>query len=134
MENNIGVLVVGHGSSLPYNKEVVSAVAEMISESNENMVIKTAFLNIDTPTLHEGLKSFEGTGIKRVVALPCFLAPGVHTTKDIPRVLGIKDGGNRTMIRIDGDEIELMYAEPLGADPCIASLACTRIADVLQVQ
>ena len=131
MENNIGVLVLGHGSSLPYNKEVVSAIAEMIGKSDKNMVVKTAFLNLDTPTLHEGLKSFEGTGVERIVALPCFLAPGVHTTQDIPRVLGIKEGENRTTVELDGGEIELVYAEPLGADPCIASLACTRIADVL---
>jgi protoheme ferro-lyase len=79
MQNNLGVLVLGHGSSLPYNKEVVSAVAEMISKSDENMVVKSAFLNLDTPTLHEGLKSFEGTGVERIVALPCLPGTGCHT-------------------------------------------------------
>ncbi len=132
MENNIGVLVLGHGSSLPYNKEVVSAVAEMIGNGDETMVVKTAFLNLDTPTLNEGLKSFEGTGVEKIVALPCFLAPGVHTTQDIPRVLGIKEGENRTTVELNGGEIELLYAQPLGADSCIANLARERIADVLQ--
>ena len=132
MENNIGVLVLGHGSSLPYNKEVVSAVSEMIGNGDETMVVKTAFLNLDTPTLHEGLKSFEGTGVKKIVALPCFLAPGVHTTQDIPRVLGIKEGENRTTVEIGGSEIELLYAQPLGADSCIANLARDRIGEVLQ--
>ena len=134
MESKIGVLVLGHGSSLPYNKEVVSAVAEMIGNGDEKMVVRTAFLNLDTPTLHEGLKSFEGTGVKRIVALPCFLAPGVHTTQDIPRVLGIKEGENRTTVELDGGEIELLYAQPLGADSCIANLARERIGDVLQEQ
>lgn len=132
MENNIGVLVLGHGSSLPYNKEVVSAVSEMIGNGDETMIVKTAFLNLDTPTLHEGLKSFEGTGVKKIVALPCFLAPGVHTTQDIPRVLGIKEGENRTTVEIGGSEIELLYAQPLGADSCIANLARERIGEVLQ--
>jgi sirohydrochlorin ferrochelatase len=131
MENNIGVLVLGHGSSLPYNKQVVSAVADMIAKNIENTVVKTAFLNIDTPTLYEGLKSFEGTGVNRIVAMPCFLAPGVHTTKDIPRVLGIEEGDNRTMIQLGGADIELLYAEPLGADPCIAGIACRKIEDAL---
>ncbi len=132
MENNIGVLVLGHGSSLPYNKEVVSAVSEMIGNGDETMVVKTAFLNLDTPTLHEGLKSFEGTGVEKIVALPCFLAPGVHTTQDIPRVLGIKEGENQTTVELNGGEIELLYAQPLGADSCIANLARERIGDVLQ--
>jgi sirohydrochlorin ferrochelatase len=134
MENNIGILVMGHGSSLPYNKEVVSAVADMIAKSNENMVVKTAFLNIDTPTLQEGLKSFEGTGVNRIVALPCFLANGVHTMQDIPRVLGIKEGDNRTVTIIGGDNIELVYAKPLGADPRIASIAYERVMDALKDQ
>ncbi len=134
MENNIGVLVLGHGSSLPYNKEVVSAVADMIAKNNENTMVKTAFLNIDTPTLQEGLRSFEGTGVNRIVALPCFLAHGVHTMQDIPRVLGIKEGDNRTMIQLGGNDIELVYAEPLGADPCIAGIAYERIVDALKDQ
>jgi sirohydrochlorin ferrochelatase len=134
MENNIGILVMGHGSSLPYNKEVVSAVADMIAKSNENMVVKTAFLNIDTPTLQEGLKSFEGTGVNRIVALPCFLVNGVHTMQDIPRVLGIKEGDNRTVTIIGGDNIELVYAKPLGADPRIASIAYERVMDALKDQ
>ncbi len=137
MENNIGILVLGHGSSLPYNKEVVSAVAGMIAKNNGNAVVKTAFLNIDTPTLQEGLKSFEGTGVKKIVALPCFLAHGVHTMQDIPRVLGIKEGDNRTVIRLggdDGDDVELVYAEPLGADPGIANIAYERVVNVLKDQ
>jgi sirohydrochlorin ferrochelatase len=39
----------------------------MMAKNNENMVVKTAFLNIDTPTLQEGLKSFEGTGVNKIV-------------------------------------------------------------------
>ncbi|WP_305064528.1 sirohydrochlorin nickelochelatase [Methanococcoides sp.] len=134
MENNTGVLVLGHDSSLPFNKEVVNAVADMIGKCNENTVVKTAFLNIDTPTLHEELKNFEGTGVNRIVALPCFLTPSVHTTKDIPRVLGIDEGNNRTMIQLGGADIELLYAKPLGANPCIAGIACKRIGDVLNDQ
>jgi sirohydrochlorin cobaltochelatase len=106
----------------------------MIGKSNENVVVRTAFLNIDSPTLQEGLKSFEGTGVIKIVALPCFLANGVHTMQDIPRVLGIKKGNNSTMIQLGGDDIELVYAKPLGADSSIASLACERIVDALKDQ
>ena len=134
MENNIGILVLGHGSSLPYNKEVVCAVADMIAKSNENAIVKTAFLNVNNPTIQEGLKGFEGTGVTRIVAMPCFLAHGVHTMQDIPRVLGIKEGDNRTMIQLGGDAIELVYAEPLGADPGIANIAYERIVEALKDQ
>jgi len=83
MKNNTGILVLGHGSSLPFNKEVVNTVADMIGKCNENTIVKTAFLNLDTPTLHEGLKSFEGTGVSRIVALPCFLATSHFDESDV---------------------------------------------------
>ncbi|MBE0524686.1 MAG: hypothetical protein IBX40_10190 [Methanosarcinales archaeon] len=53
----------------------------MVGKCNGNTVVKTAFLNIDTPTLQEGLKSFEGTGV------------------------------NRTMVQLGGADIELVYVD-----------------------
>jgi hypothetical protein len=36
------------------------------------------------------------------------------------------------VIQLGGDDIELVYAEPLGADPCIAGIAYERIVDALK--
>lgn len=130
MGEKLGILVLGHGSKLPYNKEVVNAVAKMISEKHK-AVVRTAYLNIERPTIEEGLESFKGSGVMRIVALPVFLAHGVHTLEDIPHELGIKSGERRATANLDGKRVEIIYAQPLGIDQRIAELAYERVKEAL---
>ena len=122
---DVGILVLGHGSSLPYNRELVESLAQMISKDTSGPV-RTAYLNMNHPTIQEGLKSFAGTNVKKIVALPLFLAHGVHTREDIPKELGVDPLKRRGTLKIGGNEVEVICAEPLGVDECIAVLACKR--------
>ena len=122
---DVGILVLGHGSSLPYNRELVESLAQMISRDISGPV-RTAYLNMNHPTIQEGLKSFAGTNVKKIVALPLFLAHGVHTREDIPKELGVDPQKRRGTLKIGGNEVEVICAEPLGVDECIAVLACKR--------
>jgi sirohydrochlorin cobaltochelatase len=115
---------------LPYNSELVEKFAEMIRASHPG-VVRTAYLNIDKPNIPEGLESFAGTGVNKVVALPIFLAHGVHTQEDIPRELGIKKDGKGSF-KLDGVDVEILCAEPLGVDECIANLAYRRVMEAVR--
>lgn len=128
---DVGILVLGHGSSLPYNRELVEALALMISKSHTGPV-RTAYLNMNDPHIPEGLKSFSGQRVKKIVALPLFLAHGVHTREDIPRELGVDERSRRGMVKIDGEDVEVICAEPLGVDECIATLAYKRAEEALR--
>lgn len=130
MMEDIGLLVLGHGSTLPYNRALVEELAGMIGKRHKGPV-RTAYLNMNEPHIPEGLKSFSGTGVKKILALPLFLAAGVHTTEDIPRELGIPRGERRGCIEIDGRNVEVSCAEPLGVDECIAQLAYQRAMEAL---
>jgi len=126
---NTGILVLGHGSTLPYNKELVETISGMIANQGD-IVVRTAFLNMDKPTLKQGLESFTGTGVERIVALPIFLAHGVHTLEDIPKELNLNED-KRAVTEIDGKSVDIVYADPLGADACIAELAYKRAEEAL---
>ncbi len=126
---NTGILVLGHGSTLPYNKELVETLSGMIADQGD-VVVRTAFLNMNKPVLKQGLESFAGTGVDRIVALPIFLAHGVHTMEDIPKELNLNED-KKAVTEIDGKSVEVIYAEPLGADPCIAELAYKRAEEAL---
>jgi sirohydrochlorin cobaltochelatase len=130
MKDAVGLLILGHGSTLPYNKSLVEEMAVMISKIHQGPV-RTAYLNMNEPRIPDGLKSFEGTGVKRIVALPLFLADGVHTTEDIPKELGIPKGETKGSTRINGEEVEVVCARPLGADPAIANLAYQRAKEAM---
>jgi sirohydrochlorin cobaltochelatase len=126
---NTGILILGHGSTLPYNKELVEALSGMIADQGD-VVVRTAFLNMDKPTLKQGLESFTGTGVDRIVALPIFLAHGVHTMEDIPKELDLNED-KKAVTEIDGKSVDVVYAEPLGADVRIAELAYKRAEEAL---
>ncbi len=132
MTEKIGILALGHGSRLPYNKDVVSGVANLIAETYENTVVNIGFMNMDDPTMDEGLKAFEGTGVNTIVAVPIFLAHGVHTTEDIPQILGISRENRSTTIQLNGNDVTLVYAEPLGVDRLVAELAYKRVMEALE--
>jgi sirohydrochlorin ferrochelatase len=128
---DIGILVLGHGSTLPYNRELVESLAQIIEKKHSGPV-RTAYLNMNEPRIPEGLRSFEGTKVKRIVALPLFLAHGVHTQEDIPRELGLEEKKKRGLVKIGDENVEVICAEPLGVDECIAILACKRAEEALK--
>ena len=127
-KEKFGLLVVGHGSSLPYNKQLIDEVAAKIARRMPGAVTRTGFMNINSPTIKEGIDGFAGTGVRRIVVFPLFLAPGVHTTEDVPRLIGLGEGQKR--VRYAGYDI--VYADPLGADDLIAELSCKRIAQAYE--
>ena len=128
---DVGILVLGHGSSLPYNKELVESLAQMIGKNHPGTV-RTAYLNMNQPTIPDGLNSFRETKVSKIIALPLFLAHGVHTRQDIPQEMGIDPNRRRGLLNIGGKEVEVICAEPLGVDECIALLACKRAEEALR--
>lgn len=131
MSEKIGILALGHGSKHPHNKEVVTGVADLIAKRYKNVVVRTGFMNMNTPTMKEGLEAFKGTDVSTIVAVPIFLAHGVHTMEDIPQILGISRDSRKTMIKLDGRDVALVYSEPLGTDELVAELAYKRAKQAL---
>ena len=131
MTEKIGILALGHGSRHPHNKEVVSGVADLIAKKYKDVVVRIGFMNMNTPTMKEGLDGFKGTGVSKIVAIPIFLAHGVHTMEDIPQILGISKESRKTMIKIDGRDVALIYSEPLGVDELVAELAYKRVNEAI---
>jgi len=127
-KEKFGLLVVGHGSSMPYNKELIEEIAARIGRRMPNAVTRVGFMNINKPSIQDGLDSFKGTGVKKIVVFPLFLARGVHTTEDVPRLIGLKEGKKR----ISYNGYDIVYADPLGADDLIAELSCRRVDEAIE--
>ena len=142
-KTKIGVLLVGHGSRLPYGKDVVSQIAEMYREDAGNLV-EVGFMNMSKPSIPEAINSLALQGAETIIVTPVFLAHGVHTTEDIPRILGLNNGDNEhshghghSHSHEDENEVkidfkgEIIYTEPLGADRRIAAIINDRVNDAL---
>ncbi len=131
MSEKLGVLAIGHGSKLPYNKEIVESVANNIAGKHTDVVVKVGFMNMNEPSIEDALASFAGTGVTTIAAVPVFLASGVHITKDIPKILGLEDGSEKTSIQLDGNNVTIVYGKPLGGDELIADLVFKRAQEAL---
>jgi sirohydrochlorin ferrochelatase len=127
-----GLLLVGHGSSLPYNKQLVEDTARMISRKDPGYIVKSAFMNMNRPTITEALEEFRKEDVDAVIVAPLFLARGVHINKDIPGVLGLPEGTFRGSLSKNGSEIPLIYADPIGSDPLLAELMLKNAARALR--
>ncbi len=130
MTEKLGILAIGHGSKLPFNKEVVTQIAGYIARKHTDVVVRAGFMENNEPTLEEATAAFSGTGVTKVAAVPVFLASGVHIREDIPSILGLDEKGCGSL-KVDGKEIPLCYAEPLGADELIADLVYRRVEEAL---
>ncbi|WAC06052.1 MAG: sirohydrochlorin nickelochelatase [Methanoregula sp.] len=128
----MGMLLVGHGSSMPYNKELVEATGKMIAAQTQDFVVKCGFMNMNNPSIKESLESFRHEKIDALVVVPLFLAKGVHIEKDIPGEIGFKEGQKKGIFVLNGKSIPLVYAEPIGSDPLLASLMVKNAQKALQ--
>ncbi|WP_292364257.1 MULTISPECIES: sirohydrochlorin nickelochelatase [unclassified Methanoculleus] len=126
-----GMLLIGHGSKLPYNKELIETTAGIIAEKTDEFLVKPGFMSLNTPTVEEQLEAFRSEDIDMLVVVPLFLAKGVHINKDIPELLGLPEGTRNGMFQLNGKAVPLVYANPIGSDPLLAELMLKNASDAI---
>jgi sirohydrochlorin cobaltochelatase len=136
----IGVVLVGHGSRLPYGKDVVSKLGEMYKQNSEYLV-EVGFMNMSKPSIPAAINSLAKQGVEKIIVTPVFLAHGVHTKQDIPHILGLDEGHahghghDHSHADEEDEEIEfegeIIYTDPLGADPRLVDIIGDRVAKAL---
>ena len=149
-----GVLLVSHGSRLKYNKEFISALFSKF-EKTTDYPCNFGFMELETPDIPTAVDALlNDNDIDRLIVVPVFIAPGVHTTNDIPTILGLKeaDGGHHhhhhhdhehshghdhehhhhhhdlSAIEFDG---EILYPEPIKADDILIDILIKKVNSVL---
>lgn len=135
-EETIGILLIGHGSRLPYGNEVIYELAEKYKEESE-FPVEVGFMNVEDPTIPAAINMLAKKGVTKIIAVPVFIAHGLHTKQDIPYMLGLGKGREgahylhkkQEEIEFDG---EIIYIEPLGPDPRIADIIEDRVEDALK--
>jgi len=144
------LVLVGHGSRLPYSKEIVSEIAEKIREKNIYPIIEVGMMEFNEPTIPQAINSAVEKGAKKIIVVPVFLAHGNHTKRDIPKILGIYEGDDETEHHHEHGEgcehhhhhhhhhhhdtekielpedVEIIYREPMGADDRVVDIVLDR--------
>ena len=118
-----GIIIIGHGTkheSLS-NMRIVKLNAERLRRIGYRTV-EYSFNEFCDPPIKECLDRLEKNGAKKIVAVPLFVAMGLHLGTEITEQLGIPDYSNGGDITINGRTIPLAYTRPVEDDPRITDL------------
>jgi len=138
-ENMEALVLVGHGSRLPYSKELVTKIAEKIRERDIYPIVEIGMMEFNEPTISQAIKKVIEKGAKRIIVVPVFLAHGNHTKRDIPKILGIYDGEEEESHHHEHhhhhhhdepveipEDVEIIYREPIGPDDRLIDIVIDR--------
>ena len=158
-EVETGILLLSHGSRLDDCEEVITEIADMYRKTTDNKV-EIGFMEMRMPDIPTAINNLvEGTNIQKIIVVPVFVAHGIHTKRDIPKILGIESedthdhdheghhhdhghdhghshghhhghGHSHEVEKVDFDG-EIIFTDPLGADPLLVEIIKRRVDDAL---
>ena len=100
---------------------MVTAVANALREREPGWIVEIAHLEISQPDVPAGIEACIAAGATQLVVHPYFIAPGVHTVRDLEALLSAARERHPTVsMRITG---------PLGFDERIVDVVLNRIRE-----
>ena len=150
MKEKVGILLISHGSRLPESIKTINKLADMYREYT-TFKVEIAYMELREPNIPVAIDNLvKNTEIDTIIAVPVFLSHGMHTTRDIPRILGIANDNHHEdshghdnhkhnhnhdhhhheleKVNFDG---KIIYTEPLGADPLLVEIIKNRVDTAL---
>jgi sirohydrochlorin ferrochelatase len=109
-------VLVDHGSREPAANAQLERIAGRLRR-RLGMPVEVAHLSLAPPGIADAIEACAERGVREVVVVPYFLAPGRHTTRDVPelaRAAAAKHG------------LRLRLAEPLGGHPGLIDALAAR--------
>jgi sirohydrochlorin ferrochelatase len=108
------VLLVSPGSRLPKTKEEIFALVGALRQRLSNTIIKFAFLEIETPSIPEGIDQCVAQGALDITLALNFLNTGKHVDQDIPAIVQIA--------KKKYPKVKFAITKPIGQHPQIPDL------------
>ncbi len=83
----MGIILVDHGSRFPAANDMLHDVAAIFQKISGCAIVEPAHMELAPPSIMQAFDACVRQGVTRVVVHPYFLAPGRHSTTDIPRLV-----------------------------------------------
>jgi sirohydrochlorin ferrochelatase len=116
------ILIVDHGSRLAEANEQLRRLAERVrTQAPPGTIVRHAHMELASPGIGEALDACVAEGAAEVIVHPYFLAPGRHSTRDIPRL--VEEAARRH------PGVRVRVSEPLGLDDRLAGLILDRVGE-----
>lgn len=79
------ILLVSHGSRSRKAHDEAVELARRVAEKTGFDAVEPAFLDVDRPSIPEGVEALVRKGASEIIVLPNFLNSGNHVLEDVPR-------------------------------------------------
>ena len=122
-EDALGIILVDHGSRVAEANAMLDEVVACFVRETGAGIVEAAHMELVPPTIAEAFAKCVERGAKRIVVHPYFLAPGRHSTHDIPAMVREAAGNH--------PGIGYRVTKALGVDSRIAAVIEKRITEAL---
>ena len=116
------VLLVSHGSHSSQTREEVLVLVNILRQLVPEHIVDFAFLEINQPTISEGIDSCVSKGADHIIVTLNFLNAGRHVNEDIPKIV--------QAARQKYPQVKISISQPIGQHPKIPGLFIDLISDV----
>lgn len=119
--NKKALIIVDHGSTVDEANDMLAEIAGLVASNNNSSgfaIVHHCHMELAEPTISQAFDRCVAEGARHIVVLPFFLAPGKHSTRDIPNM--VEDAASKH------NGISYAVTEPLGIDQKIIELILER--------
>ena len=81
------ILLVSHGSRSSKTKEEVATLVETLRKRVKADIFEFAFLELESPSIPEGINMCAARGADQIIVLLNFLNSGRHVDTDVPAII-----------------------------------------------
>jgi sirohydrochlorin ferrochelatase len=100
------LIIIDHGSRQQAANRLVVEVAAGVRTRRPQQIVEHAHMEMASPTLGDAVLACRRQGAERILILPYFLAPGLHTRETIPACVAQQAARH--------PDLEFEIGEPLG--------------------
>lgn len=108
------VLLVSHGSRSHQTKREVQALVSELRKTSDVPLLEMAFLEIESPSIDEGIDRCVAQGASQILILLNFLNAGRHVDVDIPAIVYES--------QLKHPKVSIQISEPVGQHPGVKNL------------
>lgn len=102
------ILLVSHGSKAPKTRKEIEALVAQLKKRSGVGIVQTAFLELESPDIPEGIRQCVRKGATEVTILLNFLNSGRHAADDIPKII--------RQARQDHPDVRFRITNPIGQE------------------
>lgn len=117
--SSCGLLLIAHGSPHVEANAPIYKVAEAICERADYTAVRVSFMEINAPSIAEGVQRLVDREVTQIIAAPYFLQLGGHVANDLPEAV--------QSARVSHPHIALSLADYLSYDPLLVEVIVERV-------